>query len=718
MKIRIFLIMYISILLLFPSIIKANNSIISYGTHISNVGWQGQVNNGDISGTTGLSKSVEAYKINLNYAESSLNYQAYSSKYGWQEMTSCSNISGTTGKSIPIEAIKINFQGKILDDYDVYYRVHVSNIGWIDWAKNGEVTGTSGYSDRKIEAIIIKLVMKGDNTPGPTQNHYYENYSIEYQSHISDIGWQKTKRNGETSGTTGYSKRLEAISIAINNKTLFGKILYQTYVQGIGWQSEVDSGNVSGTTGKSKRIEAIKIRLTDNISENYNVYYRVHVSNIGWMGWTSNGKSSGTIGYNYQVEAVQIKLLKKDDKSLSNENNSFISGDSTISYSSHVEDIGWMNYVNDGDISGTTGKSKRLEALKIKMSNDSEQNMISYQAHVSDIGWMNSVTGNFISGTTGRKKKIEAVRIKLSGEYEQKYDIYYRVHVSDIGWMDWAKNGANSGTSGQALQVEAIQIKMVLKDSAAPGKTDVPYREAKWIKGSDGNMYYYDIYGTKVTGKKNIGGRIYYFGPTGIYLGNSNLKVIDVSYHQGQIDWNKVAKSGIYGVILRAGYWNTEDKRFRDYITEVKRLGIPYGIYVFSYANTEGGADIEANFTKSIIGKYNLNPTLGIYYDLEDWYISADNTSNTLSKEQYDNIARTYINSVRNYVGSKYKVKIYANLNYVNNRFGSYARDESDWIAQYNNTGCTYKGRYSMWQYTSSATLDGIKGYVDMSILY
>ncbi len=718
MRKTVFGVIFILILLLFPAIIKADNSIITYETHISNIGWQGQVNNGDISGTTGLSKSVEAYKINLNYSESSLNYQTYSSKYGWQEMTSSSNISGTTGKSIPIEAIKIDFQGKILNDYDVYYRVHVSNIGWMDWAKNGEVSGTSGYSDRKVEAIIIKLVKKGDNAPGSTKNHYYENYSVEYQSHISDIGWQSTRYNGDISGTTGKNKKIEAISIAINNKTLSGELLYQTYVRGIGWQSEVSSGNISGTTGKSKRIEAIKIRLTDDISENYNIYYRVHVSNIGWMGWTSNGKSSGTIGYNYQIEAIQIKLFKKDDKTLSDENNCFISKDSTISYSSHVSDIGWMNYVNDGDISGTTGKSKRLEALKIKMSNESEQNMISYQTHVSDIGWMSNVSGNSISGTTGKSKKIEAIRIKLNGEYEQKYDIYYRVHVENIGWMDWAKNGENAGTSGQALQVEAIQIKMVLKGSTAPGTTDIPYREAKWVKDTDGNTYYYDIYGTKVTGQKSIGGKTYYFGPTGIYLGNNNLKVIDVSAHQGNIDWNKVAKSGIYGVILRIGYWNVEDSKFNEYINEVKRLGIPYGIYIFSYANSVDNANTEADFTKNIISKYNLSPSLGIYYDLESWYISDTNTSNTLSKEQYDDIARMYITSVSSYVGNKFKVKIYADLNHVSNRFGSYAKSESDWIAQYNNTGCTYTGKYSMWQYSSKETVDGINVNVDMSILY
>lgn len=195
-------------------------------------------------------------------------------------------------------------------------------------------------------------------------------------------------------------------------------------------------------------------------------------------------------------------------------------------------------------------------------------------------------------------------------------------------------------------------------------------------------------------------------------------RVVDVSYHQGSIDWDKVANTGIYGVILRVGYWNTEDERFGEYISEVKRLGIPYGIYLFSYASTTNGANIEANFTNSIIGKYNLNPTLGIYYDLEDWYISADNTSNNLSKSDYDDIARTYINSVTSYVGNKYKVKIYANLNFVNNRFGDYARSQTDWVARYGASSSGYDGPHSLWQYTSEATLDGIRGYVDMNYLY
>ena len=195
-------------------------------------------------------------------------------------------------------------------------------------------------------------------------------------------------------------------------------------------------------------------------------------------------------------------------------------------------------------------------------------------------------------------------------------------------------------------------------------------------------------------------------------------RVIDVSYHQGQIDWNKVYNSGIYGVILRIGYWNTEDSRFKEYISEVKRFGIPYGIYLFSYASTTNGVNIEADFTKEIIKKYNLNPTLGIYYDLEDWYTSPNDKSDNLSKEQYDSIALNFINSVSSYVGNKYKVKIYANLNYINNRLGNYAKSQVDWVAQYYVSNCGYKGSYSLWQYTDSETLDGINGFVDMNYLY
>ena len=329
----------------------------------------------------------------------------------------------------------------------------------------------------------------------------------------------------------------------------------------------------------------------------------------------------------------------------------------------------------------------------------------------------NNKVVDLTGGVTNNGSNIQLYQ--SNGSKAQKWKVeylsngYYKISsiIDFTKTIDVANGGTSSGTNVQ-----------IYDNNNSAGQ--------QWIIKDAGNGYYNIISNCSGLYLEVAGAGIVNGTNIQMYEGNGTnaqkfkfvkteekTRVVDVSYHQGSIDWNKVYNSGIYGVMLRIGYWNTEDTRFAEYINEVKRLGIPYGIYIFSYANTTNGASIEANFTNSIIKKYDLNPTLGIYYDLEDWYLSADNTSNTLSKTDYDNIASTYINTVSSYVGSKYKVKIYANLNFVNNRFGDYARKETDWIAHYASE-CGYKGNYSLWQYTSEATLGGIRGYVDMNYLY
>ena len=692
------------LIFVFPCVLHAQENI-SYQTHVQDYGWQNYVSDGSTSGTSGESKRLEAIIIKLNNSEYSGNilYQTHIQDIGWQNYVSQGNISGTSGQSKRLEGIRIKLNGKISLYYDVYYRVHVQNIGWQGWVKNGEMAGTSGKALR-LEAIEIKLE-KRQSIP-----------IIEYQTYVQDIGWQDYVENNQVSGTSGQSKKIEAFQIIKSDDTLKGKIFYQSYVQGVGWQKEVPSSTISGTSGQSKRIEAIKIWLTDDLDEKYDVYYRVHVQNIGWLDWAKNGEKSGTVGYNYRIEALQINMIEKTSNPNYKTYDHYREKKSDIYYSSHVQDIGWQNYVSENKTSGTSGQSKRIEAFKIKFSNETDNNFISYRAHVQDIGWQNWVSNNNISGTIGKSKKIEALQIKLSGDIDSKYDIYYRVHVQNVGWLDWAKNGEMAGTSGQGLQIEAMQIVLIEKGGKAPGLTSVPYRQAVWKTDSSGNRYFYDIYGNLVTNSITINDITHYFGPTGIYLGTGKLRVIDVSHHQGRIDWNEVTKSGIYGVILRIGYWKTEDSWFKYYIEDVKKYNIPYGIYLFSYASTANGANIEADFTNKMIHNYNLNPTLGIYYDLEDWYTSTE-TSDSLSKEQYDVISSTYINNVSNYVSNRYKVKVYGDLNHANNRYGSYTRSQVDWIAQYNSS-CSYTGKYSLWQFTYGATLNGINGNVDMSYLY
>ena len=170
---------------------------------------------------------------------------------------------------------------------------------------------TAGLAKR-MEAIQIKLVEKGGKAPGTSEKHYVSNQGVFYQSHVQTYGWQTWKQNGETSGTSGQAKRLEAIKIKLQKMKVSGNIEYQSHVQTYGWEkSWKKNGQLSGTSGKAKRLEAVKIRLTGEMKNKYDVYYRVHAQSYGWLGWAKNGEKAGTEGLAKRLEAVQIVLVEK-----------------------------------------------------------------------------------------------------------------------------------------------------------------------------------------------------------------------------------------------------------------------------------------------------------------------------------------------------------------------------------------------------------------------
>ena len=147
----------------------------------------------------------------------------------------------------------------------------------------------------------------------------------------------------------------------------------------------------------------------------------------------------------------------------------------SVIYQSHVESIGWQNWRINGWMSGTSGRSLRLEAMQIHLKN--ANGGIQYQTHVQNIGWMDWVSDGAASGTSGRSLRLEAIRIRLTGAVAKQYDIYYRVHAQNVGWMGWAKNGEASGTAGYSYRLEGIEIQLVAKGAAAPGSTDRAFVE-------------------------------------------------------------------------------------------------------------------------------------------------------------------------------------------------------------------------------------------------
>ena len=95
---------------------------------------------------------------------------------------------------------------------------------------------------------------------------------------------------------------------------------------------------------------------------------------------------------------------------------------------------------------------------------------IRYRTHVQSYGWQKWALDGQMSGTSGESKRLEAIQIELTGKAADKYDIYYRVHAQTYGWLGWAKNGKSAGTEGLSTRLEAIEIVMVEKGGEAPGK--------------------------------------------------------------------------------------------------------------------------------------------------------------------------------------------------------------------------------------------------------
>ena len=301
--------------------------------------------------------------------------------------------------------------------------------------------------------------------------------TVTYQAHVQDYGWMKEVKDGADAGTHGESKRVEALKVNVSGVDNLG-IQYMAHIQNIGWkQGWKANGEEMGTDGQSLRVEAVRLQLTGEAASQYHVWYRVHVQNIGWMGWTCDGAKAGTAGQSLRVEAIQIFVLPADQPAPSGDGqataDAFSGTRLAVQYQAHVQNIGWQGAVQNGSVAGTTGRSLRVEALRVSLVGDDVTDGtlsggVEYQAHVQNIGWQDWTGNGGTAGTSGQSLRVEAIRMRLTGAIASSYHIYYRAHVQNIGWMAWAKDGEAAGSEGSALRVEAVQVVLVPNGGSAP----------------------------------------------------------------------------------------------------------------------------------------------------------------------------------------------------------------------------------------------------------
>lgn len=182
-------------------------------------------------------------------------------------------------------------------------------------------------------------------------------------------------------------------------------------------------------------------------------------------------------------------------------------------------------------------------------------------------------------------------------------------------------------------------------------------------------------------------------------------KLIDVSEHQGKIDWEKV-KPYVDGAILRCGYGmdlkRQDDGQFHRNAEACSRLGIPFGVYLYSYANSEEKAKSEAAHVLRLIEGYSLS--YPVYLNLEE-----DGTQNGAVQR-----ARIFGEIIEK---AGYWCGIYANLHWWEKHLAG-LEEFTKWVAQYNKV-CDYKGKnLDMWQYSNCGSISGIAGNVDINICY
>ena len=192
-----------------------------------------------------------------------------------------------------------------------------------------------------------------------------------------------------------------------------------------------------------------------------------------------------------------------------------------------------------------------------------------------------------------------------------------------------------------------------------------------------------------------------------------SYKGIDVSHFQGNIDWNKV-KGNIDFAILRLGWIgnnnnHTLDTKFETYYNACKSTGIPIGIYVYNYCNSEDTVKSGAEWTVNQLKDKGID--LPIYIDMEDRSIE------NLGKDKLTSICIAFNTVIEN---AGYWAGVYANLNWYTNYLNkdTIKARYTTWVAHYGISQDRYVGQYDMLQYSDTGKISGISGNVDMDIMY
>ena len=231
--------------------------------------------------------------------------------------------------------------------------------------------------------------------------------------------------------------------------------------------------------------------------------------------------------------------------------------------------------------------------------------------------------------------------------------------------------------------------------------------------------YYYDKNNNYVTGNQVINGAKYTFGSDGALAPGAGVLGIDVSTYQGNINWKAVKESGVQFAIIRVGYrgWGTgavvKDAWFDNNIKGASANGIDVGLYYFSQAINAREAVQEASTCIALAEGYKIK--YPIFIDTETSGGYGAGRADNLTVAQRTEVCIAFCETIKS---GGYKAGVYTNKHWFEKKLNTAQLNQYIiWLAQYNDK-VTYKGKYDIWQYTSSGSVAGINGSVDMNLSY
>lgn len=370
-------------------------------------------------------------------------------------------VIGTNGTANQSNAV---LKAKSLSDNSQIWKFtkNTDNTYTITHVSSGKVLDIDNYSNSN--NAKVQIYTKGNGTGanfGTNQKFYIMSYNGGYRIVPKCSNDAKGIDNTDAKVVSGNKMELyEAHSINNVAQTWTFEKIEEAKTLTLGSSSvSVEAGKTIGVTVlvNSKAPNFTNISLT---SSNTSV---ATVSSNG-TNIIITGKKAGTATITVKTtdgsnltKTCQVTVTQADKKA-------------NVQYTTHVQNVGWQNYVSNGATAGTEHRHLRLEGIKIKLDTDYAGG-IEYRTHVQNYGWLPFTGNNVMNGTEHKSLRLEAIEIKLTGDIANYYDVYYRVHAENFGWLDWAKNGEQAGTQGYSYRLEAIQIKLVKKGSAAPGST-------------------------------------------------------------------------------------------------------------------------------------------------------------------------------------------------------------------------------------------------------